>query len=114
MDMKDIVEAQAASAWAMVCAQRSLSLPAMREHFPRTFGRMVYSTLAAQEEYEPDMDDEDGELFWPGQCVSGDGLGWVCLMGHAMVREFGQEIGYRGMDGLIPKPDDERSTRPRS
>ena len=46
------------------------------------------------------MEDEEGELFWPGQCVTGEGLGWVCLMGRSMLREFGREVGYRGVEGL--------------
>lgn len=113
-DIKDVVESQNRAAVGMHHAQQTLTLSAMREHFPRTFGRMVYSTLTAQDEHEPDMEDDDGELFWPGQCVTGDGLGWLCNMGRAMVKEFGNEFGYKGMDGIIPKPDDERRAVPRS
>jgi len=70
---------------------------------------MAFSTLTPQDEHEPDMEDDEGELLWPGQCVTGEGIGWVCLMGRAMVKEFGKEFGYRGIDGIIPKPDtDER------
>ena len=108
-DIRDVVESQNRAAVAMQTAHQHLTLSGMREHFPRTFGRMVYSTLTAQDEHEPDMEDDDGELFWPGQCVTGDGLGWLCNMGRAMVKEFGNEFGYKGMDGIIPKPDDERS-----
>lgn len=104
--VKDVVLAQASAAKCMKASQEHLSLPMLREHFPRTFGRMVYSTLKPGEEHEPDMEDEEGELFWPGQCVTGEGLGWVCLMGRAMVREFGREIGYKGLDAIVPKPDD--------
>lgn len=113
-DIKDVVEAQNRAALAMNGAHQHLTLSAVREHFPRTFGRMVYSTLTASDEHEPDMEDDDGELFWPGQCVTGDGLGWLCNMGRAMVKEFGNEFGYKGMDGIIPKPDDERRAVPRS
>ena len=51
-------------------------------------------------------EDDDGELFWPGQCVTGEGLGWVCLMGRSMVREFGREFGYEGEKGVVEKPGD--------
>ena len=81
----------------------------MREHFPRTFGRMIYSSLNAGEECEPDLDDDEGELYWPGQCVTGQGIGWVCLLGKAMINEYGKEIGYRGLDGIIPKPHRDES-----
>ncbi|KAH8119450.1 hypothetical protein DFH11DRAFT_1501327 [Phellopilus nigrolimitatus] len=101
---KRLVSQQAAASEEMRNSEKNLSLPTMREHFPRTFGRMVCSTLSAEEEYEPDMEDADGELFWPSQCVTGDGIAWVCLMGRAMVREFGREIGYTSMDGIIAKP----------
>lgn len=106
--LKDAIEGQNAAAHCMRFAQLHVSLPALREHFPRTFGRMVFSTLTAQDEHEPDMEDDEGELFWPGQCVTGEGLGWVCLMGRAMVKEFGKEFGYKGIEGIIPKPDDDR------
>jgi hypothetical protein len=92
---------------AQFCLERSqqtLTLPKMAQHFPTTFARMVHSNLAADEEYQPDMEDEEGELFWPGQCVTGEGLGWVCLMGKAMINELGKDIGYIGLSGIIPKP----------
>lgn len=104
--IRDVILAQATAAKCMKSAQEHLSLPVLREHFPLTFGRMVYSTLKPGEEHEPDIEDDEGELFWPGQCVTGEGLGWVCLMGRAMVREFGRDIGYRGLEAVIPKPDD--------
>ncbi|KAH8108097.1 hypothetical protein BXZ70DRAFT_36400 [Cristinia sonorae] len=94
-----------AAHWCMDNAQRFLTLPVMAKHFPRTFSRMVYSTLSATDEHEPDIEDEEGELFWPGQLVTGEGIGWVCTMGKAMVKEFGKTYHYLGMDGVIPKPD---------
>lgn len=103
-DLQNILSSTIHAATRMKTAQSTLSLPLLREHFPRTFGRMVYSTLSAGDEHEPDMEDEEGELFWPGQCVTGEGLGWVCLMGRSMVREFGREVGYRGVEGLVEKP----------
>jgi len=92
---------------AQFCLERSqntLTLPKMAQHFPTTFARMVHSNLATDEEYQPDMEDEEGELFWPGQCITGEGLGWVCLMGKAMINELGKDIGYIGLKGVIPKP----------
>lgn len=63
------------------------------------------SSLAAHEEHEPDIEDEEGELLWPTQSVTGEGLGWVCLMGKAMVKELGRDIGYVGLDGVVRKPE---------
>ncbi|KAI0812572.1 hypothetical protein BC629DRAFT_1579907 [Irpex lacteus] len=80
-------------------SSETITLPIMAKHFPRTFQRM--------DEHEPDIEDDDGELFWPGQVVTGAGIGWVCTMGKAMIKEFGDEFGYRGIDGIIPKPDSE-------
>lgn len=65
---------------------------------------MIHSTFSSHDEHEPDIEDDDGELFWPGQLVTGQGLGWVCTMGKAMIKELGKEFGYRGIDGIIPKP----------
>ena len=96
-----------AAAWCMDQSQRTLTLPIMAKHFPRTFARMIYSSFSAHDEHEPDIEDDDGELFWPGQLVTGQGLGWACTMGKAMIKEFGKEFGYRGIDGIIPKPDAE-------
>lgn len=96
-----------AAAWCMSQAQNTITLPIMAKHFPRTFQRMVHSTFSPQDEHEPDIEDDDGELFWPGQVVTGAGIGWVCTMGKAMIKEFGDEFGYRGIDGIIPKPDSE-------
>ncbi|TDL14109.1 hypothetical protein BD410DRAFT_284978, partial [Rickenella mellea] len=104
-EIKDVIETQNAASYTMDVAQQYLSIPIIREHFPRLFGRMMYSGLTAQDEYEPDMEDDEGELFWPGQCVAGGGLGWVCLMGRGMVKEFGKDVGYEGSAGIIRKPD---------
>ncbi|THV02380.1 hypothetical protein K435DRAFT_852844 [Dendrothele bispora CBS 962.96] len=97
----------------MVAAAESvLNLPIIARHFPRTFARMVYTSLSPNEEFEPDFEDEEGELFWPTQCASGEGLGWVCLMGQAMIKEYGKPYGYIGHAGIIKKPTGERP-RPR-
>jgi hypothetical protein len=93
--------------FCMGFSQQTLSLPIMARHFPTTFARMVHSSLGPAEEYEPDIEDEEGELFWPGQCITGEGIGWVCLMGKAMIKEFGKDIGYRGLEGVVPKPKPE-------
>jgi len=93
-----------AAQYCLEHSQQTLTLPKMAQHFPTTFARMVHSNLAPDEEYQPDMEDEEGELFWPGQCVTGEGLGWVCLMGKAMINELGKDIGYIGLKGVIPKP----------
>jgi len=103
--LKDITAGLTASRRAAVEAQKHLSLPVMARHFPRTFARMSYSTLSADDEHEPTFDDEDGELYWPGQSTTGEGLGWVCLMGQAMIKEFGKQYGYMGVHGVVPKPD---------
>ncbi|KAJ8480883.1 hypothetical protein ONZ51_g6354 [Trametes cubensis] len=84
-------------------AQQTLSLPVMARHYPRTLARMMFSTLGPQDEHEPDFQDDDCELFWPSQVITGEGLGWVCLMGMAMVKEFGKEYGYQGVDGVVPR-----------
>ncbi|KIJ68011.1 hypothetical protein HYDPIDRAFT_25460 [Hydnomerulius pinastri MD-312] len=91
--------------YCMEHAQKYLTLPIMARHYPTTFARMMGTSLSAHEEHEPDIEDEEGELFWPGQCVTGEGLGWVCLMGKAMVKEIGREFGYIGLAGVVPKPE---------
>lgn len=92
-------------------AQKLLTLPILLRHFPHTFARATQSSLAAQEEFEPDLDDDACELFWPAQAVAGSGLGWVILLGTAMLREFGREYEYRGIAGVVPKPRDTRVRR---
>ncbi|CAL1707883.1 unnamed protein product [Somion occarium] len=85
-------------------AQKYLTIPAMAKHFPRTFTRMVNSSYSYTDEAEPDMEDDDGELMWPGQFSTGNSLGWLCNMGRAMVREYGKSYGYVGSEALIPDP----------
>ncbi len=84
-------------------SQSTLNLPVLLKHFPRTFTRMMNTTLSAQDEHEPDFQDDECELYWPGQVISGEGLGWVCLMGMSMVKEFGREYGYQGIGGVVPR-----------
>lgn len=88
---------------ALEVAQTGLTLPVLAKHFPRTFARMVHTTYSLPDEHEPDFEDDEGELFWPAQLVTGGGIGWVCHMGRAMVREFGREFGYAGQEGLLSK-----------
>ncbi|KAL0575063.1 hypothetical protein V5O48_006908 [Marasmius crinis-equi] len=107
--IKDQTAGINAAASSMNHAQQSLTLPIMARFFPRTFGRMIHSTLSATDEHEPDIEDEEGELFWPGQCINGEGLGWLCLMGQAMIREFGKAYGYKGIKGVVPKPEQPES-----
>jgi hypothetical protein len=111
---KEIVIELTAAHYCMVQSQATLTLPTVARHFPNTFARMVYTTLLPSEEHEPDFEDEEGELFWPGQCITGEGLGWVCLMGKAMIKEFGKVYGYRGLDGVVHKPEQnsDRNNKP--
>ncbi|EPQ57359.1 hypothetical protein GLOTRDRAFT_74095 [Gloeophyllum trabeum ATCC 11539] len=85
--------------------QSKLSLPILAKHFPITFARVIQTTLQQHEEYEPDFEDDEGELFWPGQCINGEGIGWVCLLGRSMIKEFGKDIGYQGYRGFVRLPD---------
>lgn len=110
-NLKDLTQTFKSSASSMQEAQNTLNLPIMARHFPRTFARMVYSTLSPSEEHEPDFEDEEGELFWPSQLVTGEGLGWVCLMGKAMIKEYGKAYGYKGLDGVVPKPKPEDAAK---
>lgn len=89
---------------AMKAAQELLSLPILAKHYPRTFARVIHTTLSDKDEHEPDIEDEEGELYWPGQLLV-SGVGWVCALGKAMIKEFGKEFGYRGIDGIVPKGD---------
>lgn len=92
-------------------AQQLLSLRVLAEHYPRTFARMVQSSLGRADETEPDFEDEEGELYWPGSPVTGDGIGWVCLMGKAMIMEFGKDYEYKSEKGAIPKPSSTNGPR---
>lgn len=103
--LKEQSTAIIAASYCMDQAQRYLSLPIMARHYPTTFARMMGSSLAAHEEQEPDIEDEEGELLWPTQAVTGEGLGWVCLMGKAMIKELGKDVGYVGLAGVVRKPD---------
>jgi len=94
-----------AAQWCSHLASQHLSIPVLMRHFPTTWARISGSNLSADEEHEPDIEDDEGELYWPGQSQLGEGLGWVCLMGKAMVKEFGKGIGYLGIDGVILKED---------
>ena len=101
--------------WASHCTRQSQALLTLRilsDHFPNTFKRIVHSSLSYNQEYESDIEDEEGELFWPGAPSTGEGLGWVCLVGKAMIKEFGRDIGYLGYDGVVPKPETSTSSRP--
>jgi hypothetical protein len=89
---------------SMKYAQAYLTLRTLSSHFPGTFQRILQSSLRQEDEAEPDMEDEAGELFWPGAPTTGEGIGWVCLMGKAMIYEFGKPVGYRGCEGCVPKP----------
>ena len=94
-----------AAKWCSHHASQYISIPILMRHFPTTWARVAGSNLSAEEEHEPDIEDDEGELYWPGQSQIGEGLGWVCLMGKAMVKEFGTTIGYLGIDGVIRKED---------
>ncbi|KAI0029656.1 hypothetical protein K488DRAFT_88511 [Vararia minispora EC-137] len=99
---------------SMKYAQTHLTLRTLATHFPVTFQRILHSSLRQEDEPEPDMEDEAGELFWPGAPTTGEGIGWVCLMGKAMINEFGKTVGYRGYDGCVPKPGEGSSVPPAS
>lgn len=105
-NLKDLTATYRSTASLMLESQKLLNLATLARHFPTTFSRMVYSTLTPTEEHEPDLEDEEGELLWPGQLVTGEGLGWVCLMAKAMILEFGKLYGYKGLQGVVPKPND--------
>ncbi|KAF9024841.1 hypothetical protein BDZ89DRAFT_1135820 [Hymenopellis radicata] len=102
--IKDHMSIMSATIAAFNSAQQTLTLPTLQKYFPKTFARMMYSTLSPTDEHEVDIEDDEGELFWPGQSTNGEGLGWVCLMGQAMLREFGKTYGYKGLAGVVPKP----------
>lgn len=112
-NLKDLTSSLMAISFCLERAKQSLNLPILRRCFPRTWTRMMYSTLLPNEEHEPDFEDEEGELYWPDQCISGEGLGWVCLMAKAMINEFGKAYGYKSVDGVVPKPKPEEQQQRR-
>lgn len=103
-NLKNHMSGTTAAGYCMTQSQRTLNIPVLARFFPNTFARVIHTTLSPLEEYEPDFEDEEGELFWPGQTCTGEGLGWVCLLGKAMINEFGKTCGYRGIDGVVSKP----------
>jgi hypothetical protein len=112
--VRDLAHSVKTAGNAATIAQQHLTLSTMARCFPKTFARMVHSSLNVSEEHEPNMEDDEGELLWPGQSVNGEGLGWVCLMGQAMISEFGIPYGYQGLNGVVPKPETfSSSQRPR-
>ncbi|TFK44828.1 hypothetical protein BDQ12DRAFT_37679 [Crucibulum laeve] len=106
-DIKETTAAIHSAGYSMTNSQSTLSLSVLARHFPTTFARIIHTTLSPIEEHEPDFEDEEGELYWPGQLITGEGLGWVCLMGKAMIKEFGKAYGYLGLEGVVPKPKPE-------
>ena len=110
-NLKDLTSSLMAISFCLERAKQTLNLPILKRCFPRTWTRMMYSTLLPNEEHEPDFEDEEGELYWPDQCISGEGLGWVCLMAKAMINEFGKTYGYKSVDGVVPKPKPEEQQR---
>ena len=102
--LKEQSNSVVSASYCMENAQKYLNLGILSRHYPTTFARVVGSSLSAHEEHEPDIEDEEGELFYPGPCA-GEGLGWVCLMGKAMVKEIGRDFGYIGLAGVVPKPE---------
>ncbi|KAL1741854.1 hypothetical protein HDZ31DRAFT_44505 [Schizophyllum fasciatum] len=91
-------------AHTMQKAEPLLNLPILMRNFPRTFTRAMQTCLLPTDEWEVDFDDNDGELYWPTSCATGEGLGWVVLIGRGMLNEFAAKYGYRGLEGCVPKP----------
>jgi hypothetical protein len=109
-NLKEQTSGTTAASYCMINSQGALNLTTLVRFFPATFARVIYTTLSPTEEHEPDFEDDEGELYWPGQSITGEGLGWVCLLGKAMIKEFGKAYGYRGLDGVVPKPKPEEAT----
>jgi hypothetical protein len=60
--------------WASHCTRQSQALSTLRilsDHFLNTFKHIVHSSLSYNQEYEPDIEDKEGELFWPGAPSTG-------------------------------------------
>ncbi|KAF9526589.1 hypothetical protein CPB83DRAFT_870319 [Crepidotus variabilis] len=110
-NLKDLTANLMATSYCLERSQLTLNLPVLRRCFPHTWTRMMHSTLLPNEEHEPEFEDQEGELYWPDQCISGEGLGWVCLMGKAMINEFGKAYGYKSVEGAVPKPKPEERQR---
>ncbi|KAF8070566.1 hypothetical protein FPV67DRAFT_1028063 [Lyophyllum atratum] len=108
-NLKEQTSGTTAASYCMINSQGLLNLTTLVRFFPTTFARLIYTSLSPTEEHEPDFEDEEGELYWPGQSITGEGLGWVCLLGKAMIKEFGKAYGYRGLDGVVPKPKPEQA-----
>ena len=89
---------------SLTLAQEHFTLPIMSKLYPRTFARVLNTTYTATDEYHPEIEDEEGELFWPGQVMTG-GIAWYCAVGKAMLKEFSKEYGYRSIDGAISRRD---------
>ncbi|KIJ39443.1 hypothetical protein M422DRAFT_49592 [Sphaerobolus stellatus SS14] len=112
------------SSRAMQHSNVYFNLTNLHKNFPQTFSRISSPQLRYDEEYEVDFDQDDcgrpeegkldahggeplpapgeGQLWLPnGLAASGDGIGWVCLLGRAMLREAAYPLGYRGLDGII-------------
>ncbi|KAG6819872.1 hypothetical protein H0H93_007806 [Arthromyces matolae] len=104
-NLKEHLQGTTTAAHCLKEAQTTLNLSTLVRFFPTTFARVMHTTLHPSEEHEPDLEDEEGELSWPGQSITGEGLGWVCLLGKAMIKEFGKAYGYKGLDGVVPKPN---------
>ncbi|KAG6845912.1 hypothetical protein H0H87_000718 [Tephrocybe sp. NHM501043] len=106
-NIKEQTNGTLAAAHCLREAQTTLNLTTLVRFYPTTFARIINTTLSPTEEHEPDIEDEEGELYWPGQGITGEGLGWVCLLGKAMIKEFGKKYGYKGIDGVVSKPNPE-------
>ena len=53
---------------------------------PHTFSRVVHTSLGPKDEHLPLIDDDESELCWPGQFLTGQGMAWLCHMGMSMLR----------------------------
>jgi hypothetical protein len=108
-NLRDLSTSINLSACCLSLSLPLLSLPILKAHFPVTYQRIVGNEgLRVEEEYEVlnegVLEDEEGEMCWPPPGATGDGLGWVCVLGRAMIGEMGREVGYRGVEGVVVKP----------
>lgn len=111
-NLKDLTSTYSSTAHCISIAQTTLNLPVLRRCFPKTWSRIIHTTLLPTEEHEPDIEDEEGELYWPDNCINGEGIGWVCLLGKAMIKEYGKAYGYMSVDGAVPKPEVQPNGQP--